>query len=64
MQYNSDKKNLINSKNSLKFNVSHNTQKEFITLRLEDILTSKKFETVDSRIRNFSILVTKKRTWN
>ena len=35
-----------------------NIKKEFITLQLEYILTSKKFETEDSKITNISILST------
>ena len=31
-------------------------KKEFITLQLEDILTSKKLETEDSKVTNISIL--------
>ena len=39
--YNSDKQ-LVNSKNRLKFNILRNIEKEFLTLQLEDILTPKK----------------------
>ena len=58
LEYNSNNKNLINSKNRLKFNILRNIRKEYLTLQLEDILTPKKIETVDSKITNFSILVT------
>ena len=34
----------------------HNDQREFITLQLEDILTSKKIQTTDSQIHNFSMI--------
>ena len=60
LQYNSNNKNLINSKNRLKFNVLNNVRKEYLTLQLEDILTPKKIETVDAKITNFSILATRK----
>ena len=54
---NSDER-LITSKNRLKFNVLVDIEKEFLTLQLEDILTPKKIETTDSKIKNFSILAT------
>ena len=44
----------------MKFNILRNIEKEFLTLQLEDILTPKKFETTNSKIRNFSILATNK----
>ena len=56
---NSDER-LITSKNRLKFNVLVDIEKEFLTLQLEDILTPKKIETTDSKIKNFSILATGK----
>ena len=40
--YNNSDKHLISSKSRLKFNVLTNDQREFISLQLEDILTSKK----------------------
>ena len=42
--------------NRLKFNVLVDTEREFLTLQLEDILTPRKTETTDSKIKNFSIL--------
>ena len=42
----------------MKFNVLNNISKEYLTLQLEDILTPKKIETIDSRIRHFSMLAT------
>ena len=60
LEYSKDNKSLINSKNQLKFNVFNNIQKEYLTPQLEDILTPKKIETVDSKITNFSIWATKK----
>ena len=51
---------MVNSKNRLKFNILRNIEEEFLTLQLEDILTPKKIETTDSKIRNFSILATNK----
>ena len=59
LEYNSNNKNLINSKNRLKFNILRNIRKEYLTLQLEDILTPKKIETVGSKITNLSILATK-----
>ena len=55
---NSDERLIITSKNRLKFNVLVDIEKEFLTLQLEDILTPKKIETTDSKIKNFSILAT------
>ena len=56
--YNNSDERLITSKNRLKFNVLVDIEKEFLTLQLEDILTPKKIETTDSKIKNFSILAT------
>ena len=56
--YNNSNKRLITSKNILKFNVLLNTEREFLTLQIEDILTPKKIETTDSKMKYFSILVT------
>ena len=58
--YNNSDEQLVNSKNRLKFNILVNIEKEFLTLQLEDILTPKKIETTDSKIKNFSILATSK----
>ena len=55
---NNSNERLITSKNRLKFNVLVDTEWEFLTLQLEDILTPKKIETTDSKIKNFSILAT------
>ena len=56
--YNNSNERLITSKNRLKFNVLVDTEREFLTLQLEDILTPKKIETTDSKIKIFSILAT------
>ena len=40
--YNYSDEQLVNSKNRLKFNILVNIEKVFLTLQLEDILTSKK----------------------
>ena len=58
--YNNSDKQLVNSKNRLKFNILRNIEKEFLTLQLEDILTPNKVETTDSKIINFSVLATNK----
>ena len=60
LEYNSNNENLINSNNRLKFNILRNIQKEYLTLQLEDKLTLKNIETVDSKITSFSILATKR----
>ena len=60
LEYNSNNKNLINSKNRLKFNILRNIQKEYLTLLLEDILTPKTIETVDSKNYNFFNISNKK----
>ena len=59
--YGNNDERLINSKNRLKFNILRNIEREFMTLQLEDILTPKKIETADSKIKNLSILVTSKK---
>ena len=59
--YNNSDEQLVNSKNRLKFNVIKSTQKEFLTLKLEDFLTPKKIETTDSKIKNFSILASEEK---
>ena len=56
--YNNCSKLLITSKNRLKLDVLADTEREFLTLLLEDILTPHKIETTDSKIRNISILAT------
>ena len=43
LEYNSNNKNLINSKSRLKFNILRNIRKEYLTLQLEDKLTPKKY---------------------
>ena len=53
MEYNHDNEKLINSKNRLSLEKKHNIKEEFLTLQLEDILTPKKIETDDSKIKNF-----------
>ena len=58
--YNNSDKQLVNQKNRLKFNILRNTEKAFLILELEDVLTPNKIETTDSKIRNFSILATNK----
>ena len=64
LRYNSNSKNIINSKNRLKFNILKNISKEYLTLQLKDISTPKRIETVDSGIRNFSILASEKQNIN
>ena len=58
--YNNSDERLITSKNRLKFNVLVDTEKELLTLQVEDILTPKKIETTDSKINFSSILATSK----
>ena len=60
LEYNHVNENLINSKNRLSFKIKHNIKKEFLTLQLEDILTRKKIETDDSKMKKFSILSVEK----
>ena len=57
--YNNSNKQLVNSKNRLKFKVIKDRQKDFLTLQLEDFLTSKKVETTYSKKKTFSIIRTK-----
>ena len=57
LEYDKANANLLNSKNRLKFDILNNSQKEFITQQLEDILNAKKIETLDSKIINFSIIL-------
>ena len=40
----------------MRFKIKRNISKEFITLQLEDILTTKKIKTEDSKFTNVSIL--------
>ena len=54
--YNNSNEQLENLKNKLKSKVIKDIQKEFLTLQLEDFLTSKKVETTDSKMKNFSVL--------
>ena len=56
--YNNSNERLITSRNRLKFNVLVDTERELLTLQLEDILTPKTIETTDSKIKFFSILAT------
>ena len=56
LQYDYNKKNLINWKNKLSFKVNQNIEKELMTLQLEDLLSPKKIETEDSKVTNISIL--------
>ena len=56
--YNNSNERLITSKKRLKFNVLVDTERELLTLQLEDILTPKTIETTDSKIKFFSILAT------
>ena len=56
--YNNSNERLITSKNRLNFNVLLVTERELLTLQFEDILTPKKIETTDSKIKIFSILAT------
>ena len=58
LPYNNNDEKLISSKNRLKFNILKNNERQFLTLQLEDILTPKKIETTDSKIKILSILVT------
>ena len=60
LEYENDER-LITPQNALKFNIRYETRKENITLQLENILNPKKIETVDSKIKNVSILVTKEK---
>ena len=48
---------MITSKNKIKFNVLSDTEREFLTFQLEDLLTLQKIQTLDSKINNFSILI-------
>ena len=43
LEYNSNNKNLINSKSRLKLNILRNIWKEYLTLQLEDKSTPKKY---------------------
>ena len=51
--YNNSDKQLVNSKNRLKFNILRNIEKEFLTLQLEDILTPKKLKRLTQKLEIF-----------
>ena len=53
LEYNSNNRNLINSKNRLKFNILRNIQKEYLTLQLQDILPPKKLKQLIQKIQIF-----------
>ena len=55
-----DNEKLTNSKHRFNFRTKYNIIKEFITLQLEEILTPKKIETADSKIKILSILSVEK----
>ena len=55
--YNNKTNKLITSKNTLKFNVLHDTEREFLTLQLEDIISPHKIETVNFKITNLCMTV-------
>ena len=57
LQYDYNKKTLINWKNKLGFKIDKNIKKEFITLQLEEALVPKKIETEDSKMMNISVLL-------
>ena len=52
--------NSLQIQKTLKFNILVNIEKEFLSLHLDNILTTKKIETTDAKIKNFSILATSK----
>lgn len=54
--YNNNTKKLITLKNRLKFSILSNTEREFLALQIEDILTLHRVETEDSKVTNFCIL--------
>ena len=56
LEYNSNNKNLINSKNRLKFNILRNIQKEYLTLQLQDILPPKILKQLIQKIQIFDII--------
>ena len=62
--YNNSDQRLITSKNRLKIKFLLDIEKKFLLLHLEDILTPKKMETSDSKIKFFSILATSKMNRN
>ena len=53
LQYNSNNKNFINSKNRLKFNFLNNIRKEYLTLLLKDILTQKRLKQLIQKLQIF-----------
>ena len=56
INYNYDKKRLINSKNKLEFTTEKNIRKEFLTFQLEEAIELKKVSTEDSKMTNITIL--------
>ena len=60
LAFNKNNQELIIPKNLLKVNFKHNIKKEKITLQLQNILNPNGIKTIDSKIHNFSILLTKK----
>ena len=56
LQYDYNNEKVINWENKFCFKINNNIKIEFITLQLEHILTPKKIEIEDSKIRNISIL--------
>ena len=61
LEYDKNDEQLTTPQNALKFDVSYETRKENIPLQLENSLNLEKIETVDSKIKNFLILVTKRK---
>ena len=53
LQYDYNKKSLINWKNKLSFKVNQNIENELMTRQLEDLLSPKKIETEDSKLQIF-----------
>ena len=51
--YNNSDKQLVNSKNRLKFNILVNIEKVFLTLQLDDILTPKKLRRLIQKLKIF-----------
>ena len=61
LEYDSNNERLITPQNALKFKIQYQTTKKNMTLQPQSILNPKKIETVDSKIKKFSILVTGKK---
>ena len=61
LEYDRNDEWLITPQNALKLNIQYKTTKGNITLQLENVLNPKNFETIDSKIKNVSILVTKRK---